>query len=190
MSNNLSNAYDGIEYLGVDTSSIDKNLQNLSSVLDTVYNDYPKVSDEGISPSLSGTKVGRLNTTLKASDTTQDNTKITYKCVGTETGTYYFTYNSVNYQFTMPTITSSSVLIFDTVALKLYLDSTEVATSTGTSGTQLTFITSPNPAYTQYIHVVKGNNTVEVHNKNLLNLSALGLVTNTSGVVTSASSVN
>lgn len=73
MSNNLSSAYGRIEYLGVDTSSIDKNLQNLSSVLDTVYNEYPKVSDEGISPSLIGSKVGRLSSTLKG-NTSQEGT--------------------------------------------------------------------------------------------------------------------
>lgn len=73
MSSNLSSAYGRIAYLGVDTSSIDKNMQNLSTVLDTVYNDYPKVSDEGTSPSLSGTKVGRLSSTLKG-NTSQDGT--------------------------------------------------------------------------------------------------------------------
>jgi hypothetical protein len=73
MSNNLSSAYGRIAYLGVDLSEVDKNIQNLSTVLDTVYNDYPKVSDEGISPSLDGTKVGRLNTTLKG-NTSQDGT--------------------------------------------------------------------------------------------------------------------
>ena len=73
MSNNLSNAYDGIEYLGVDTTGVDKNIQNLSTVLDTVYNDYPKVSDEGISPSITGSRVGRLSSTLKG-NTSQDGT--------------------------------------------------------------------------------------------------------------------
>ena len=74
MASNLSSAYGKIAYLGVDLSEVDKNLQNLSTVLDTVYNDYPKVSDEGVSPSITGSKVGRLNSTLKASDTTQFST--------------------------------------------------------------------------------------------------------------------
>jgi len=71
MASNLSSAYGKIAYLGVDLSEVDKNMQNLSTVLDTIYNDYPKVSDEGISPSLSGTKVGRLSSTLKG-NTSQD----------------------------------------------------------------------------------------------------------------------
>lgn len=74
MSNNLSSAYDGIEYLGVDTTGIDKNLQNLSSMLNVVYEGLPKVSDEGISPTLEGSRVGKLNTSLKGSDTQQEST--------------------------------------------------------------------------------------------------------------------
>ena len=73
MASNLSSAYGRIAYLGVDLSEVDKNMQNLSTVLDTVYNDYPKVSDEGISPTLSGTKVGRLSSTLKG-NTSQNTT--------------------------------------------------------------------------------------------------------------------
>jgi len=100
MASNLSSAYGRIAYLGVDTSSIDKNMQNLSTVLDTVYNDYPKVSDEGISPSLSGTKVGRLSSTLKG-NTSQYTT----------TGKQLFNANDIGIQRTATVIVSKKNII-------------------------------------------------------------------------------
>lgn len=100
-------------------------------------------------------------------NTEQDDTKITYKCDGTETGDYYLTYNSISYYFTMPTIESGNILIFDTTELKLYLDGSEITTSTSGTGTELTFVSSPNPNYPQLIHVVTGNNTVKVEGSNI-----------------------
>lgn len=88
----------------------------------------------------------------------QETSKITYTCVGTETGTYYLTYNNINYQFTMPTIESDDILIFDTKTLKLYLGETEITTEAGTSGTQLTFNASPSPDYPQEISSVDNDN--------------------------------
>jgi len=87
----------------------------------------------------------------------QDTSKITYTCNGTETGMYYFTYNNINYQFTMPTIEEGDILVFHTVTLKLYLGETEITTEIGTTGTQLTFISSPSPDYPQEIHSVGDN---------------------------------
>ena len=94
-------------------------------------------------------------------NTEQDNTKITYKCDGTETGDYYLTYNNIDYYFTMPTITEGDILVFDTTDLKLYLADTEITTESTGTGTNLTFISSPSPDYPQDIHVVKGHNVID-----------------------------
>ena len=101
-------------------------------------------------------------------NTTQDDTKRTYKCAGTETGDYYFVYDSTNYQFTMPTISANDVLVFDTTTLKLYQGTTEITTTTASTGTLITLSTTPSPDYPQPISVVTGDNTVNVIGKNLL----------------------
>ena len=243
MSNNLSSAYGRIEYLGVDLSEVDKNMQNLSTVLDTIYNDYPKVSDEGTSPSIEGSRVGRLKSTLKASDTTQFTTtgknlfnvndinvkknSVTLVITGSElkqtnTGTYCRSAWKIdNLTIGQDYILSYSFSNADSCSIQArLLDSTNNTTlqqnntTTNTSGnSSLSFtatetthyirlysntlvtsntstvtynniqleqgstatdyepysggIPSPSPNFPQNIHVVKGNNTVEVCGKNL-----------------------
>lgn len=98
----------------------------------------------------------KLVSFMMTKESTQNTSDIIYVCDGTETGTYYFTYNSINYEFTMPTITSDDVLVFNTETLKLTLNGVEISTTTGTSGTELTFIATPNPDYPQEVNTVKG----------------------------------
>lgn len=97
----------------------------------------------------------------------QETSKMIYVCDGTETGTYYFTYDSINYQFTMPTVAEGDILVFDTSTLVLSLDSTTITTEAGTSGTQLTFKSTPNSDYECPIQNVTGNVEVKVESKNL-----------------------
>ena len=73
MTENISNAYDRIEYLGVDLTNTDKNLENLSDTLDEIYNNYPKVTGSGTEVNLSGTKKGRIDIGLKG-NTSQGST--------------------------------------------------------------------------------------------------------------------
>lgn len=245
MSNNLSSAYDGIEYLGVDTTGVDKNLQNLSSMLNVVYEGLPKVSDEGVSPSIDGSRVGRLKSTLKASDTTQGSTTgknllpypyknttktdsgitwtdnndgtitvdgtnnssstVYFTCVGSSSpfgisliaGTYTISlgvasnvrctcaeYENIQNVValinagsskTTFTLSEDKVVTFAlAVNAGLSVDNVKIRPML-VSGTDDTYepytggIPSPNPNYPQNIHVVKGNNTVEVCGKNLYN---------------------
>jgi len=91
-----------------------------------------------------------------------------YKCDGTESGDYYFVYNNTNYQFTMPTITSSSVLEFNTDTLTLILDGTAITTTEASAGTLITLTTSPNPDYPQDIKVVEGE--AEIIDSNVGNM--------------------
>lgn len=103
---------------------------------------------------------------------TQNTSIMYYKCVGTETGDYYFVYDSTNYQFTMPTINANEILTFNTSTLKLYQGTTEITTTTASTGTLITLSSTPSPSYPQTIHVVTGNNTVKLEGKNLFGLTA------------------
>ena len=105
---------------------------------------------------------------------TQATNLLTYKCVGNETGIdYYFVYDSTNYQFTMPEVTSSDFLTFNIDTKKLYKGTTEITTTTASTGTLITLSTTPNPDYPQDIHVVTGDNTLKVVGKNLFDLNAI-----------------
>lgn len=100
----------------------------------------------------------------------QDLSKMTYKCNGTETGDYYFTYEDTNYQFTMPSVTSSSILVFDTLTLKLSINDEEITTSNSNTGTLIELSATPNPDYPQEITSIEGDlEYVGYGSKNLLN---------------------
>lgn len=68
----IGNAYDKIEDLGIDLTDVDKNIDNISTMLENVWNEYPKVSASDVEEaSLNGTKKGRMNIDLKG-NTEQD----------------------------------------------------------------------------------------------------------------------
>lgn len=140
--------------------------------LNYLYDDLPKVEGEGTNLTLNNTRKGKISTMLKG-NLSQKTNIITYTCLGTETGDYYFVYDSINYQFTMPTISANDVLVFNTDTLKLYLDTIEIPTTTANTGTLITMNTTPNPDYPQNIQVVTGDNTIKVEGKNLFDLSTL-----------------
>ena len=71
--NNISNNYKGISNLGVDLTNIDKNIENIATCLDSVYSNYPKVSNTGTEVSLNPTNKGKLQITEKG-NSTQDGT--------------------------------------------------------------------------------------------------------------------
>lgn len=131
--------------------------------------DYPIITQSGTDFQLTSTGDLPMKA-LPGGRTEQATNYITYKCTGTETGDYYFTYNNINYQFTMPTIEEGSILVFNTETLKLYLDDTEITTTTDNTGTLLTFVSTPNPDYPQAINNVEGDVVVKAENKNILNL--------------------
>lgn len=99
---------------------------------------------------------------------TQDGSIMYYKCDGTETGDYYFTYNEINYQFTMPTITANELLTFNTLTLKLYQGTTAITTTTASTGTLITLSSTPSPDYEVPIKTVTGDVTVKVRGVNML----------------------
>lgn len=69
---NIGNAYDGLEDLGVDLTDVDKNINNIASMLENVWNEYPKVTATDVEEAtLNGTKKGRMEIDLKG-QTQQD----------------------------------------------------------------------------------------------------------------------
>ena len=64
MEEHVTNAYNGLQGLGADLTGIDKNIDNIASVLDDIYNDLPKVTGSGTTVTLEDTRKGRLESTL------------------------------------------------------------------------------------------------------------------------------
>lgn len=71
MENNIRNAYHGLDSIGIDTTNTNKNIENISALLDDFYDSLPKVSGTGSSISLSPTKKGRLGSDING-NTQQD----------------------------------------------------------------------------------------------------------------------
>jgi hypothetical protein len=72
MEQHIGNAYDKIEDLGIDLTDVDKNINNISSMLENVWDEYPKVTATDVEEaSINGTKKGRINIDLKG-NTEQD----------------------------------------------------------------------------------------------------------------------
>ena len=69
----IEQAYDELQGLGADLTGIDKNIDNIASVLDDLYNDLPKVTGSGTSITLDDTRKGRLESTLSG-NTSQETT--------------------------------------------------------------------------------------------------------------------
>lgn len=72
MEQHIGNAYDKIEDLGIDLTDVDKNINNISAMLENVWDEYPKVTATDVEEaSINGTKKGRINIDLKG-QTEQD----------------------------------------------------------------------------------------------------------------------
>lgn len=67
--NHLSADYEGLENIGADLTNINKNIENIRPVLDTIYSNLPKVSNEGTEVTLTPTLKGKLQITPKGNST-------------------------------------------------------------------------------------------------------------------------
>ena len=70
----IGNAYTSIDNLGIDISNTNKNIYNISTLLDTFYERLPKVSGIGASLSLSPSMVGKIKLNEIQGDTLQNGT--------------------------------------------------------------------------------------------------------------------
>lgn len=73
MEEHVTNAYNELQGLGADLTGIDKNIENISMVLDDIYDSMPQVSGEGTSLTLDDTRVGKIKSALKG-NTSQSGT--------------------------------------------------------------------------------------------------------------------
>ena len=73
MENNIRNAYHGLDSIGIDTSSTNKNIENISALLDDFYDTLPKISGSGSNIQLTPTLKGRITSQING-DTLQDGT--------------------------------------------------------------------------------------------------------------------
>ena len=73
MSSHIEQAYDELQGLGADLTNVDKNIENISMVLDDIYDSMPQVSGEGTSLTLDDTRAGKIKSTLKG-NTSQSGT--------------------------------------------------------------------------------------------------------------------
>lgn len=108
MEQHIGNAYDKIEDLGIDLTDVDKNINNISSMLEEVWEEYPKVTATDVEEaSINGTKKGRMEIDLKgqtSQDTYTGKNKLAYTLQTLKTkntlGTWndnVYTYNGVTY---------------------------------------------------------------------------------------------
>lgn len=97
------------------------------SYLEKIFHLGSRMADS-ISSKLLNDVSGVDSVTVFENDT--DWTTLTYTCVGTESGNYYFLSDSIYYKFAMPVgITSGSKLVFSTETKKLMFGNTEISTS-------------------------------------------------------------
>ena len=73
MSSHIDQAYDELQGLGADLTNVNKNIENISMVLDDIYDSMPQVSGEGTSLTLEDTRLGKIKSTLKG-NISQDGT--------------------------------------------------------------------------------------------------------------------
>ena len=69
----IEQAYDELQGLGADLTNVNKNIENISMVLDDIYDSMPQVSGEGTNLTLDDTRVGKIKSTLKG-NTSQSGT--------------------------------------------------------------------------------------------------------------------
>lgn len=70
---NIKSDYEGLENLGADLTNVNKNIQNIRTCLDNIYDNLPKTTGEGSNLSLTTLK-GRINVDDILGDTEQDST--------------------------------------------------------------------------------------------------------------------
>ncbi len=61
MEEHIRNAYQGLQNIGVDITGVNKNIENISSMLEEAYKEAPKVSDTGTDITLDNTRKGRVD---------------------------------------------------------------------------------------------------------------------------------
>lgn len=69
----IKESYQELEGIGIDTTGVNKNLENIPKLIDEYWETLPKVTEEGTSITLDNTKEGKMKIVLKG-NTSQENT--------------------------------------------------------------------------------------------------------------------
>lgn len=164
------------DHIIVDNTNLTAVLNNLTNAIEDLKVENKKLFDQIPSNTVSGEFLNIQDSSdypiqefEMLGNATQNISIMYYKCVGSESGDYYFVYDNTNYQFTMPNVAANDLLTFNTVSKKLYKSTTEITTTTASTGTLITLNNTPSPDYPVDIKVVTGDNVVKVAKKNLFN---------------------
>ena len=147
MSSHIEQAYDELQGLGADLTNVNKNIENISMVLDDIYDDLPKVTGSGTSITLDDTRKGRLESTLS----------------GNTSQTTYSGYNLMNFNVSQ----NSRVTVNN--------DGTITINGAGGFGINYEQITlEANKTYKQGIEVISGSLTSGNINTAFMSFNATG----------------
>ena len=69
----LENDYESLSDIGIDSTGTNRNIENISDLVNDYYNYLPKVNDEGVTINLNNTKKGKISYILKG-QTSQNET--------------------------------------------------------------------------------------------------------------------
>ena len=150
MENNIRNAYHGLESIGLDTSNVDKNIENISAVLDDFYDTLPKVSGTGTNIQLTPTKKGRITSQING-DTFQQ----TYTGKNLFNKTDYTTITTGNNGNATNVKTTDKITITtgDTSASGIYI----------TKANLISYITNYDSSQTYYVSMdLKANRSITI----------------------------
>lgn len=171
--NHLKDDWDSVESLIGDTE-LDKNIENISSALDDLYNDLPKVTGSGTSITLDSTRKGRLESTLSGntSQTQYSGKNLLPPTIATETKNGITLTNNGDGSYTL-TGTYSTSTTFD-MALPATLNGTySFSGNNPTAGKNIQFRISASSGSSLSTYLNDVNKTVE--NKTIENGTKQGI---------------
>ena len=150
MENNIRNAYHGLDSIGIDTSGTNKNIENISALLDDFYDTLPKVSGTGTNIQLTPTKKGRITSQING-DTFQQ----TYTGKNLFNKTDYTTITTGNNGNATNVKTTDKITITtgDTSASGIYI----------TKANLISYITNYDSSQTYYVSMdLKANRSITI----------------------------
>ena len=101
----IKESYQELEGIGIDTTEVDKNLENIPKLIDGYWETLPKVTGEGTSITLDNTKEGKMKINLKGNTSQETTTGANLVNFFNPTGTYNITYDSTTQIYTTNAIT-------------------------------------------------------------------------------------
>ena len=101
ISENLENAYNSLEDIGIDLTGVNKNISNLSAQIESIYPDLPKITETAAEISLNNTKKGKMELSLKGNtiqNSTQGKQLFDYQYSKNYNNTIYDSYRFIEFK--------------------------------------------------------------------------------------------